>query len=58
MEGLSICKLFILLNQPTTQPAYWPKSEKRALLWHFSTDLDETWYAVSKWKDSSRVRDS
>ena len=25
MEELNICKLFILLNQPTTQPAYQPK---------------------------------
>jgi len=28
MEELNICKLFILLNQPTTQPAYQPTSLK------------------------------
>ena len=27
MEELNICTLFILSNQPTTQPAYRPKSE-------------------------------
>ena len=43
-------------NWSTTQSAYRPKSEKFAK--HFSTDLDETWYAVSKWKDSSHVCDS
>ena len=57
MEGLSICKLFILLNQPTTQPAYQPKNEKCAYLWRFSTNLVETWYGVSKWKDSAHVCD-
>ena len=39
------------------QPAYQPKSEKRAQVWHFSTDLVETWYVVSKWKDSTYVFD-
>ena len=57
MEGLSICKLFILLNEPTTQPAYQPKNEICAYLWHFSTDFVEIWCGVSKWKDSSYVCD-
>ena len=57
MEGLNICKLFILLNQPTTQPAYQPKSEKCAYLWCFSTNLVEIWYGVFKWKDSTNVCD-
>ena len=48
MEELNICTLFILSNQPTTQPAYQPKSEKRAQLRHFSTNLVETRYVVSK----------
>ena len=53
MEELNICALFILSNQPTTQPAYQPKNEKCAYLWHFSTDLVEICYRVSKWKDST-----
>ena len=53
MGELNICTLFILSNQPTTQLAYQPKSEKPALLWHFSTDLVETRYGVSKWKNST-----
>ena len=48
MEELNICTLFILSNQPTTQPAYQPKSEKCAYLWRFSTNLVEIWDAVSK----------
>ena len=57
MEELNICTLFILSNQPTTQPAYQPKSEKCAYPWHLSTNLVEIWYAVSKWKDSTYVCD-
>ena len=57
MEELNICTLFILSNQPTTQPAYQPKSEKCAYLWRFSTNLVEIWYGVSKWKDSTHVCD-
>ena len=57
MEELNICALFILLNQPTTQPAYQPKSDKYAYLWRFSTNLVEIWYGVSKWKDSTHVCD-
>ena len=44
MEELNICTLFILSNQSTTQPAYQPKSEKCAHLWHFSTNLVGIWY--------------
>ena len=55
MEELNICTLFILSNQPTTQPAYQPKSEKCAYLWRFSTNLVQVWYGVSKWKDSTYV---
>ena len=58
MEELNICKLFILLTQPPTQPAYQPKSEKCAYLWHFSTDPVEIWYGVSKWKDYSSYQTS
>ena len=43
-------------TQPA-QPAYRPKSEKRALLWQFSTDSVEIWYGVFKWKDSTYVCD-
>ena len=57
MEELNICTLFILSNQPTTQPAYQPKSEKCAYLWRFSTNLVEIWCGVSKWKDSTYVCD-
>ena len=57
MEELNICTLFILSNQPTTQSAYQPISEKRAKLCHFSTDLLETWYGDSKWKDLTHVCD-
>ena len=57
MEELNICALFILSNQPTTQPAYQPKSDKCAYLWRFSTNLVEIWYGVSKWKDSTHVCD-
>ena len=57
MEELNICALFILSNQPTTQPAYQPKSDKYAYLWRFSTNLVEIWYGVSKWKDSTYVYD-
>ena len=57
MEELNICALFILSNQPTTQPAYQPKSDKYAYLWRFSTNLVEIWYGVSKWKDSTHVCD-
>ena len=39
------------------KPAYQPKKEKRAYLWHFSTDLVEICYGVSKWKDSTYVCD-
>ena len=53
MELLNIRTLFILSNQPATQSAYQPKSEKCAYLWHFSTDLVEICYRVSKWKDST-----
>ena len=38
MEELNICTLFILSNQPTTQLANQPKSEKCAYLWRFSTN--------------------
>ena len=57
MEELNICALFILSNQPTTQPAYQPKSDKCAYLWRFSTNLVEIWCGVSKWKDSTHVCD-
>ena len=57
MEELNICALFILSNQPTTQPAYQPKSDKYAYLWRFSTNLVEIWYGVSKWKDSTHICD-
>ena len=53
MEELNICTLSILSNQPTTQPAYQPKSEKCAYLWCFSINLVEIWYGVSKWKNST-----
>ena len=53
MEEINTCTPFILSNQPTTQPAYQPKSEKHAYLWHFSTDLIEICYGVSKWVDST-----
>ena len=57
MEELNICTLFILSNQPTTQPAYQLKSEKCAYLWRFLTNLVEIWYGVSKWKGSTYVCD-
>ena len=53
MAEINICTLFILSNQPTTQPAYQPKSEKCAYLWHFSPDLVEICYGVSEWKGST-----
>ena len=53
MEELNICTPFILSNQPTTQSAYQPKSEKRIKLCHLSTYLLETWYGVCKWKNST-----
>ena len=53
MEELNLCTLYILSNQPTSQPAYQPKSEKHACFSHFSTDLVEVCYGVSKWKDST-----
>ena len=31
MKELNICTLFMLSNQPTTQPAYQPKSEKMCM---------------------------
>ena len=55
MEELNICTLFILSNQPTTQPAYQPKSEKCAYLRRFSTNLVKIWYGVFKWKGSTHV---
>ena len=52
-----ICKDFSMLTGQTGLPPNQPKSEKRAQLWHFSTDLVKTWYVVSKWKDSTYVFD-
>ena len=57
MEELYICAIFNLSNQPTTQPAYQPKSEKCAYLCRFSTILVEIWYGVAKWNDSTHVCD-
>ena len=36
MEELNICTLFILSNQPTTQPAYQPTSLKVKNVYNFA----------------------
>ena len=56
MEELNIYTLFILSNQPTTQPAYQPKSEKCANFGIFQP----IWLKFgmeSKWKDSTHICD-
>ena len=52
-----VYKDFSMLTGQTGLPPYQRKREKLAKLQHFSTNLVETWYAVSKWKDSSYVCD-
>ena len=39
------------------KPTYQPKKEKRAYLWHFSADMVEIFYGVSKLKDSTYICD-
>ena len=49
-----ICKDLSMPTGQTGLPPNQPKSEK-CELWHFSTNLVETCYEVSKWKDSTYV---
>ena len=48
-------KDFSMLTCQTGLLPNWLISERQALLWCFSINLEETWYAVFKWKNSFYV---